>query len=564
MAETVSEGFAPALNDRARGWLRFLWRKATTPDDWSEDGTPHPWWDQSSTEPMCDFPRFDLSESSYALGIMADRTPAWREVYATILEQLVERHLTYWAAIDWITHIGPDPRRGDYPQEWIDLLIPPHLVGEYDTPGWCANGVEPWGLQPDPIGAEGNLFFKGWLNLTMSLHAYVSGEDRWTQPFQVAGIDRARFEWTQHGVTEHLAEQWARHPAGLHCENTKVWPYCLSAAGLGLQLYDAIFKKDTHQVFHQWLENVRDDYFGFNDKGELEWTCFYYDPIIEHKQTLGPGGGLGVCLYMMAQDPALGEALYHGAVNKLGWNDPAKQVRAPNDPRFLAVTVALAREYGDDVTLGKLNAYAEEHYEPRRFGPTNDEFGWWFQFGEDWPRGQLSALLAMGEVGSPGAWTNLFRNPNLEKFSQPTVEGVDFPTVGISRAWNDLAQGVLRITTYAADSSKAGGDTRFRVTQLPDASLVAVRCDGAPTDKWRQVDGTTIELDSTVAAHEFEIITGIGAGEVMGNRHGQAHAGGGGGRFDARPPATSLPVQSISLSQGMAMSAGPSCPCCVG
>ncbi|MEZ4586340.1 MAG: hypothetical protein R2909_08080 [Gemmatimonadales bacterium] len=23
----------PALNARARGWLRFLWRKATTPDD---------------------------------------------------------------------------------------------------------------------------------------------------------------------------------------------------------------------------------------------------------------------------------------------------------------------------------------------------------------------------------------------------------------------------------------------------------------------------------------------------------------------------------------------------
>ena len=61
-------------------------------------------------------------------------------------------------------------------------------------PGWCANGVEPWGLQPDPIGADGNLFFKGWLNLTMSLHAYVSGEDKWTRPFQVAGVDGARFE----------------------------------------------------------------------------------------------------------------------------------------------------------------------------------------------------------------------------------------------------------------------------------------------------------------------------------------------------------------------------------
>ena len=45
----------PELNDRARGWLRFLWQKATTADDWSETGTPHPWWDQYSTEPMLSF-----------------------------------------------------------------------------------------------------------------------------------------------------------------------------------------------------------------------------------------------------------------------------------------------------------------------------------------------------------------------------------------------------------------------------------------------------------------------------------------------------------------------------
>ena len=236
------------------------------PDDWSEEGTPHPWWDRYTTPPMLSFRRFDLSESSYAMGIMADLTPAWREVYSTILEKLVERHLTYWAAIDWITHIGPDPRRKDYPKEWIETLIPAHLVGEYDVPGWCTNGVEPWGLQPDPIGADGNLFFKGWLNLTMSLHAYVSGEDKWTRPFQVAGVDGARFEWTQHEVAELLVDQWTRHPEGPHCENTKFWPFCCSSAGLGLQLYDAVFNKDTHGIYDAWFDHTRNDYFGLNSK----------------------------------------------------------------------------------------------------------------------------------------------------------------------------------------------------------------------------------------------------------------------------------------------------------
>ena len=34
---------APAtqkLNERTRGWLRHLWRKATTEDDWSSRGEP--------------------------------------------------------------------------------------------------------------------------------------------------------------------------------------------------------------------------------------------------------------------------------------------------------------------------------------------------------------------------------------------------------------------------------------------------------------------------------------------------------------------------------------------
>ena len=80
------------LNDRARGWLKHLWTKSTTPDDWSSSGEPHAWWDRYSSAPVQDFARFDLSESSYAVAAMAQVTPAWREVYAQILDGLVDRH----------------------------------------------------------------------------------------------------------------------------------------------------------------------------------------------------------------------------------------------------------------------------------------------------------------------------------------------------------------------------------------------------------------------------------------------------------------------------------------
>ena len=33
-----------------------------------------------------------------------------------------------------------------------------------------------------------------------------------------------------------MESQFGSQPQGPHCENTKIWPYCVSAAGLGLQL----------------------------------------------------------------------------------------------------------------------------------------------------------------------------------------------------------------------------------------------------------------------------------------------------------------------------------------
>ena len=90
----------PRLDERARGWLRFIWDKATTPDDWSVEGEPHAWWDRYSTPPMCSLGRFDLHETGYTLPVMCDITPAWREPYAKIADELVARHTTFQAAID--------------------------------------------------------------------------------------------------------------------------------------------------------------------------------------------------------------------------------------------------------------------------------------------------------------------------------------------------------------------------------------------------------------------------------------------------------------------------------
>ena len=270
---------ARELGPRARGWLQYLWRKSTTPDDWSEDGEPHPWWDRYSTPPMTSFPRFDLSESSYALAMMADVTPAWREVYTRILDEIVERHTTFWAAVDWLTSSATIRTAPTTRNSGRGRSSPEHLWGRYDTPGWTANGVEPWGLQKDPIGADGNLFFRGFFNLVLSTYRYVSGNRKWDRPFEVAGVERSRYEWSHPAIAEFLSNQWEERPEGPHCENTKIWPYCLSAAGLGLQLFDRLEGTDHHRVYDPWIEHAKEHYMVLSEDGRLESMALYYDPI---------------------------------------------------------------------------------------------------------------------------------------------------------------------------------------------------------------------------------------------------------------------------------------------
>ena len=504
----IENGY-PHLNKRALGWLRFLHRKATTPDDWSEDGTPHEWWDRYSTEPTLNFARFDLSESSYAIGLMVDKTPAWREVYADVLKGLASRHLTFWAAYDWLTQFGEDPRRKDYPEMWKFLFIPEHLIGEYDTPGWVANGIEPWGLQPDPIGADGNLFFKGWLNLVQSLHAYTTGKDEWGDSFEVAGVDRARFEWNHHKLVEHLGKQWQANPMGPHCENTKIWPYCLSAAGLGLQLYDSLFDKQAHQIYHEWFAHTKDKYYIFDNAGALEMATFYYDPLIDHFQRVGANFGLALSFYTMPQDPMFGEFLYHAAVKTMGWDDPtAPIVLATPDPRFIALGLAVAKEFGDYATYAKLRAFAENNFEPKYFGDEGGEFGFYFGFGENYPRGQLSALAVCAEVGDEGAWRKLFREPNQDKFSEPTIEGIDYPALLVAQAHNDKNSGVLHLGLFAGSQAQAGKPTTFHATTLPDSNKIKILCDGEVYENWKALDDNAIEIETTIGEHYFQIYTG--------------------------------------------------------
>lgn len=313
------------LSDRARGWLRHLWDKATTPDDWSSEGEPREWWDRDSTAPMCAFPRFDLGESAYALPLLCEVTPAWREVYSRIALELCERHMSFWAAIDWLTLVGDDPYLDRYPPEW-QVYMPERLRGRYPPPGWVGNGHPQWGLNPDPLAADGNLFYRAFFNLLLSVYQSVSGDRRYHEPFEMAGYLDRSFTWTQPELTEFMSAQLAARPEGPHCENTKVWPFCVSAAGLGLQLYDAVNGTSLQSPYGAWAEFAQQHFMGRDRRGDLEWFALYYDPVEEEAGTfpdhLTSYASLCVTPYVLPQRPEWATWLYERSVHKLGWSNP--------------------------------------------------------------------------------------------------------------------------------------------------------------------------------------------------------------------------------------------------
>src|SRR3954449_10418280 len=335
------------LSDRNVAWLRYLHRKATTPDSWDRGDHPHEHWDNTSEAPMLCYHRFDLIDSTYAVALMADRTPAWREVYEQILDELIFRHTGWWAAEDWLTQIGDDPDRGNYP-DLYRLLIPAEHWGNYDVPGWTANGVEPWGLQMDPIGADGNLFFKGFFLVMLGLHLRTTGDERWNDPFDIVRDGENTFTWFHSAIADHLHEQWARTPDGCHCENTKVWPYCLAGAGLGLQLHDLLRGTDHHAVFDDWWARVcRDRYLHLDGPDLPDAVTLYFDPIEDVAHEVPVFAGMVPAIYLAPQVPDGARRLFEAGMRQLGLWEPSGRIALPG-PRASATALWLAREWGLD------------------------------------------------------------------------------------------------------------------------------------------------------------------------------------------------------------------------
>lgn len=262
-----------------------------------------------------------------------------------------------------------------------------------------------------------------------------------------------------------------------------------------------------HRVFDTWWEYAKVHYLRLRDGRLGDEITLYYDPLIPYNHLRGPESALMWALYLAPQRPEMARRLFDAAVQRFQWRSLEPLQEPPGNPRFTLWGLILAREFGDDAVYAKLKAHAEAHYEPT-WQQEGGEFTWGFGLNEAHPRGQFNATLMMAEALHPGVWWRLVNEPNLGKFTDPTVYGVDFPTVCLSQAWYDVSRQRLVIATDSGLPSAVGRPTTFRVTNM-DTEFCQVTIDGQLSEAWRVVDGD-LELTTTVGPHTILVTHGRG------------------------------------------------------
>ncbi len=389
------------LSDRSLGWLRYLDGKAHVPDRWDREGRPHPHWDGG---------RADLLASAFALGLTAQRTPAWVERHVTVLDLLIERHIAWWSLAGWID-AGADA------------------------------GADP-GDNRDPVTAPDTFGWAGSLLVLLGLRAVLSADgDRWNKPFPLVrggGPDGNGFVWTHTGIAQAVAAGWpapAAEPAD---------PLAPIVAGLGLQLHDRRHGTHLHaEAFAPWWAAVRQRVLG-RAEGDVP-----------------PADTLITAALLAPQAPDDSRRLFAAGSAALGIApaDDSPAAAAPltsGQAEAAGAGLVLAREWDLGDQAGQLMAAIEASF--RSTGHDQGGQTWALEADEDHPRGRANAWLAAGDVAGPGQWTSLFAGPWAPCHQ---VVGVNAPDVVLRRA--EWIKEVLYVGLAPRQADPARWTT-FRIT----------------------------------------------------------------------------------------------------
>jgi hypothetical protein len=168
-------------------------------------------------------------------------------------------------------------------------------------------------------------------------------------------------------------------------------------------------------------------------------------------------------------------------------------------PRFTALALLLARNWAVTDLADALQAACDEHYPPT-WDHERGEVTWDFGLAEPYPRGQYNATMAAADAMTEGGWWQLGNVSSAARFDEPTVSGVDFPTVGLTRAEWDADARQLHLTLDPMNDTAVGQPTSMVVSGLDAPGAYATSSpDGAPVEG--EVRGSDLVIHTQVGRH---------------------------------------------------------------
>jgi hypothetical protein len=553
---TTLEGF-PCISQEAAGLLKMVWRLSEISDDWTKGGSIHPAWDRWTYWPYMAKLTYNLTFAVRMLGKIAQEVPAWREVAACAASKISERMNTYVSIYDWIEQKGLDPNRDKYPYFYYRHTMPWGTGGWYNAPGYAGNGlpvsmpgffqaimlapVDPNPVHPytyqhspgvgreydaDPVRAHNSsiMMYRGYYLDQLALGLAISGDrERWAGKQHIVYDDELQWDYNAQEIADLLDANFQAPMDGggslmlfgIDCEVGKVFPLCVGVAGLGHRLWDAMHGSSTQTGYAKWLEFAKTWVFGGNATPEAPytWGTVYYDrdlniPLNEPQNDM-PCFWTTVAYNTLPYETEWPAKILRDCLAKFARREDGalRIVHSPHiagplvldDQWGQAFAIAAAHELGDTETYEALRAYVDRAWEPKH---TDGEFGYHFNLGEAWPRGIINHILGFAAAGGPGSTARMYNEPNLKKFDQPTLSGVDYPNLTVRQAWYDEGRRQLAVSICPGqDSSPVGSPTTLTVTNLGDSSP-RVAIDGVQTDD--AVTGTgpgSIRIDTTIGEH---------------------------------------------------------------
>ncbi len=188
----------------------------------------------------------------------------------------------------------------------------------------------------------------------------------------------------------------------------------------------------------------------------------YYDPVVDEHVGRGPMGIITPVWYFAPQKREIAQIGWDTASDFYGV-EGTERITGLEDPAKATMLLQLAGEFCDKSTKNRLWEQAEEHLQPQ-FDSVSGEFTFGLGLDEPYPRGQWNARIMAGWVCERGDWSKIFNHPNFAKYSEPTIEGVDFPEIALREAWWDGDK--LYLTAQSKNPLRVNDFTEMRLINV--------------------------------------------------------------------------------------------------